>query len=230
MMISNPSYSHRAIQPQVRFQATQQPSFNAVAQSVNQSLTLSQATPADKPQILQLLKNFYLDTVNPASQPTARPGSPEYAAQVRYVGQGTQIFEKHLEVIDANLAQANAGNKPFHLVKNSAGEVVASAALMESALNQGFTPPADVIHMPYFYQAEGTPKEISLWMINDLAAKAKNQGYKTLCVTTRRLGMDERNNLIKEAGFQEVTDPGRIAQLAPPVLRSPRTLVYEKAL
>ncbi|MBY0402344.1 MAG: hypothetical protein K2X66_00455 [Cyanobacteria bacterium] len=210
-----------SVQSSVRFQGTLA-SLNRTLNTIDSDLKATRATREDKADILKLLKEFYVGEVDQA--PSAQePG---------YENQGAKIFNVHEAVIDANLAQV--ASNPFntlHVVRNlKTGAVVATAALLQSVLNGSHQPPENAGQMSYFYQAKGVPDSVSLALVADLAERAKALNKTSLFVTTRRKGMDARNELVKAAGFQEVSDPQRINALVPPVLRSPRTVVYEKQL
>jgi hypothetical protein len=197
-------------------------SLNRTLNTIDSDLKATRATREDKADILKLLKEFYVGEVDQA--PSAQePG---------YENQGAKIFNVHEAVIDANLDQVT--NNPFntlHVVRNlKTGAVVATAALLQSVLNGSHQPPENAGQMSYFYKAKGVPDAVSLALVADLAERAKGLNKTSLFVTTRRKGMDSRNELVQAAGFQEVKDPQRINALVPPVLRSPRTLVYEKQL
>lgn len=212
----------------VQFQSNRS-AFETVARGLGRALQLSKATPSDAAPIASLLRDFYLEEVGPQSRQIAASGLPEDAA---YADQAITILEKHGEVLGLNLARATQNPQSvFHVVKDATtGQVVATAALLNSALGGSFSPPADVQELSYFYQRPDVRTELGTWLLADLSEKARQAGFRSLVSTSRRKGMDDRNQLLEAAGFREVLDPARIAALVPPVLRSPRTVVYEKTL
>jgi hypothetical protein len=197
------------------------PSLQTAVKAIDRNLDVIEASPSNRSGVLKLLREFYLGEVDPAS-----------AHDKDYERQGSKIYNVHEAVIDANLLKAMQDpNSAFYAVTNSqTGDVVATAALLQSALNGSHQPPANCGQMSYFYKAKNVPDTVSLALVNEIANKAKALNLSSLFTTARRKGMDDRNALMRSAGFKEVTTAQRISELVPPLLRGPRTVVYEKPL